>query len=92
MWAQERDTTSPTPEGTLFATAFGINARDDVVGTFVDKNFVQHGSLLSKGEFTVIDFRDDQGTVAEAPSHAASVPAAILSRRDQIHISGLEQP
>jgi probable HAF family extracellular repeat protein len=57
-------TTIPTPQGTLSSTAFGINARGDVVGTFVDRNRVQHGFLLSKGEFTVIDFRDDQGATA----------------------------
>ncbi|MFN2479865.1 MAG: hypothetical protein ABR554_00070, partial [Pyrinomonadaceae bacterium] len=64
--AQEREySTIPTPQGTLAATAFGINARGDVVGTFVDKNSVQHGFLLRKGKFTVIDFRDAQDTVAQ---------------------------
>src|SRR5512132_1974576 len=63
--AQEREyTTIPTPLGTLSSTAFGINARGEVVGTFVDQSFVQHGFLLSKGEFTVIDFPGAQGTIA----------------------------
>ena len=62
--AQERVYTTFAPDGALASTAFGINARGDVVGTFVDKNFVQHGFLLSKGEFTVIDFPEAQGTIA----------------------------
>ena len=73
--AQEREymTISPPDKlgnpdlSTTASTAFGINARGDVVGTFTEGtglNAVQHGFLLSKGKFTVIDFRDDQGTVA----------------------------
>ena len=62
--AQEREyTTIAAPEGATSSTAFGINARGDVVGTFV-KSGVQHGFLLSKGEFTVIDFPNAQGTIA----------------------------
>jgi len=62
--AQEREYTTIAPPGARSSTAFGINARGDVVGTFVDQNFAQHGFLLSKGEFTVIDFPGAQGTVA----------------------------
>jgi uncharacterized membrane protein len=63
--AQEREyTTIPTPAGTRSATAFGINARGDVVGSFVDQSLVQHGFLLSKGDFTVIDFPGAQATQA----------------------------
>ena len=62
--AQEREYTTIAPAGARSSTAYGINARGDVVGTFVDQNFVQHGFLLSKGEFTVIDFPDAQGTIA----------------------------
>jgi uncharacterized membrane protein len=38
------------------------------VGTFVDQSFVQHGFLLSKGEFTVIDFPGARGTIARGIS------------------------
>jgi probable HAF family extracellular repeat protein len=62
--AQEREYTTIAPQGARSSTAFGINARGDVVGTFVDQSFVQHGFLLSKGEFTVIDFPEAQGTIA----------------------------
>jgi uncharacterized membrane protein len=69
VWAQERQyiTIAPdatiAPQGASFSTAFGINARGDIVGTFVAGG-VQHGFLLSKGKFTVIDFPDAQGTIA----------------------------
>ncbi len=59
--AQEREYTTIAPPGARASTAFGINARCDVVGTLVDQNSVQHGFLLSKGEFTVIDFPRAQG-------------------------------
>lgn len=62
--AQEREYITIAPTGARSSTAFGINARGDVVGTFVDQNFVQHGFLLSQGEFTVIDFPEAQGTIA----------------------------
>jgi probable HAF family extracellular repeat protein len=67
--AQEREYISIAPQGARSSTAFGINARGDVVGTFVDQNFVQHGFLLSKkGEFTVIDFPGARGTIARGIS------------------------
>jgi probable HAF family extracellular repeat protein len=63
--AQGREYKTIAPPGTRSSTAFGINDRGDVVGTFVDQDFVQHGFLLSKGEFiTVIDFPGAQGTIA----------------------------
>ena len=52
---------------TTASTAFGINARGDVVGTFIEgtgRNSVQRGFLFSKGEFTAIDFPEAQGTIA----------------------------
>jgi len=73
--AQEREYTTIVPPddlgnpqlATTASTAFGINARGDVVGTFTEgigQNSVQHGFLLSKGEFTVIDFPGAQSTIA----------------------------
>jgi len=35
--------------------ALGINANGDVVGTYVDQNFKNHGFLLSAGQYTSID-------------------------------------
>src|SRR6187549_3481598 len=66
--AQDRDYSTIAPPGARSSTAFGINARGDVVGTFVDQSFVQHGFLLSKGEFTVIDFPGARGTIARGIS------------------------
>ena len=62
--AQVREYTTIAPPGARASTAFGINARGDVVGTFIDQNLVQHGFLLSKGEFTVIDVPGAEGTIA----------------------------
>lgn len=73
--AQEREFTTIVPPDelgdlqlpTTASTAFGINARGDVVGTFTEgigRNSVQHGFLLSKGEFTLIDFPGAQSTIA----------------------------
>ncbi|HEX6189677.1 MAG TPA: hypothetical protein VFZ40_16495 [Pyrinomonadaceae bacterium] len=66
--AQEREYTTIVPPDevgdpqlpTTASTAFGINARGDIVGTFVEGG-VQHGFLLSKGKFTVIDFPETPG-------------------------------
>lgn len=71
--AQEREDTTIASQGARASSAFGINSRGDVVGTFVDQNFVQHGFLLSKqGEFTVIDF-------PEAPSMSADIQSGVVS-------------
>lgn len=64
VWAQEREYTTIAPPGARSSTAFGINARGDVVGSFVDQNSVQHGFLLRKDEFTVIDFPGARSTIA----------------------------
>jgi hypothetical protein len=62
--AQDREYSTIAPPGARSSTAFGINARGDVVGTFVDLSFAQHGFLLSKGELIPIDFPGAQGTIA----------------------------
>lgn len=62
--AQERAYTTIAPTGARSSTAFGINPRGDIVGTYIDQNFAQHGFLLRKGVFTVIDFPGAQGTIA----------------------------
>lgn len=52
------DSAAPTncPNGTAKQTAAeGINPGGDIVGVFVDGAGVQHGFLLSRGAFTVID-------------------------------------
>ena len=48
--AQEREYTTIAPPGSRSSTAFGINARGDVVGSFRDQSLVQHGFLLSKAD------------------------------------------
>ena len=76
--AQEREYTTIAPPGARSSTAFGINARGDVVGTFVDQSFVQHGFLLSKGEFTVIDFPGAQGTIARGINPRGEIVGSYL--------------
>jgi hypothetical protein len=42
--------------GTIrFTEAFGINSEGDIVGDYVDTNFVQHGFELRNGTFSTID-------------------------------------
>jgi probable HAF family extracellular repeat protein len=41
--------------GSLQTEAFGINDAGDIVGRYLDANGVNHGFLLSDGEFTSID-------------------------------------
>lgn len=41
--------------GSLQTEAFGINAAGDIVGRYLDAHGVNHGFLLSDGEFTSID-------------------------------------
>ena len=65
---QEREYSTITPPGARSSTAFGINSRGDVVGSFVDQSFVQHGFLLSNGDFTVIDFPGARATIARGIS------------------------
>jgi uncharacterized membrane protein len=66
VWTQEeREYITIAPPGARSSQAFGINPQRDVVGTFVDQTFVQHGFLLSKkGELTVIDFPGARSTIA----------------------------
>src|SRR5579862_8132265 len=53
------------PDATA-TTANGINARGDIVGSFVDANEVYHGFLLRKGVFSIIDFPNASFTAARA--------------------------
>lgn len=63
--SQEWQYTTIAPAGARASTAYGINASGDIVGTFVDQGFVQHGFLLSpNGEYTIIDFPGAAGTDA----------------------------
>ncbi len=64
VWTQEREYITIAPDGATLTTAFGINARGDIVGTYV-KGGVQHGFLFSKGKFTNIDFSDEHGVTAQ---------------------------
>jgi probable HAF family extracellular repeat protein len=62
--AQTREFTTIAPPGARASVAYGINARGEIVGTYVDQDFVQHGFLYSKGQFTVIDVPGAEGTIA----------------------------
>ena len=48
--------------GAVTTEAFGINTAGDIVGFYVDTNFIFHGFLFSGGTYTTIDYTD--GTTA----------------------------
>ncbi len=50
--------------GAASTQAWGINARGDIVGSYVDVNKHTHGYLLRRGEFTTIDFPGSSFTEA----------------------------
>jgi uncharacterized membrane protein len=50
--------------GARSTTAFGINARGDIVGSYTDADLVVHGFLLRHGELTTIDYPGAEGTSA----------------------------
>ena len=43
-------------QGAVGTQAWGINARGDIVGSYIDAAGRSHGYLLRKGEFTTIDY------------------------------------
>ena len=50
------DFTTIDVPGALSTSAGGINARREIVGSYVDANHHSHGYLLRHGQFTTIDF------------------------------------
>jgi probable HAF family extracellular repeat protein len=48
----------------LATIAYGINARGDIVGTYVDAAHQQHGFRLRDGDYQTIDFRAADGVLA----------------------------
>lgn len=85
--AQEREYTTIAPPGSRSSTAFGINARGDVVGTYIDQNFKQHGFLLRKGLFTVIDFPGAQGTIAHGINPSGEIVGSYPLPSLSLHLS-----
>lgn len=59
-------TTIEVREDALATVAFGINARGDIVGNYVDAGGRSHGFLLRDGEFTTIDFPHPQAAGTDA--------------------------
>ncbi|MEO8435367.1 MAG: hypothetical protein ABI596_10775 [Pyrinomonadaceae bacterium] len=82
--AQEREYIRIAPEGARSSTAFGINPRGDIVGSFVDQNSVTHGFLLSKGELTVIDFPGAAGTIARGISPSGKIVGSYWLTEDPL--------
>lgn len=60
------------PDGAASSTAWGINARGDIVGDYVDSQQQEHGFILRKGNLTLLDL-DNQ---------AMTHPRAINARGD----------
>src|SRR4051812_9243757 len=56
--------TTIDPPNAVITVPYGINARGDIVGTYLDSDGVQHGFLLRKGVYTTIDFPGAEGTEA----------------------------
>jgi len=56
--------TTIDPPTSIITVPYGITARGDVVGTYLDSDGLQHGFLLHKGVFTTIDFPGAEGTEA----------------------------
>jgi hypothetical protein len=54
-------------------TLFGINARGDIVGSYVDQSGTSHGLLLRDGEFTSIDVPGAEGTDARGINPAGDI-------------------
>lgn len=50
--------------GAASTSASGINARGDIVGSYVDGSQRSHGYVLRDGTFTTIDFTSSDGTAA----------------------------
>jgi len=65
---------STCPGGVARQTiAQGINPRGDIVGTYKDAANQQHGFLLSKGQFTTIDFPGAVATIARGISPSGHI-------------------
>ena len=65
---------SACPGGSARQTiAEGINAAGDIVGVYTDAVGKQHGFLLSRGQFTTIDFPDAVATSANGISPSGDI-------------------
>jgi uncharacterized membrane protein len=63
--------------GAAATSPSGINARGDIVGSYVDGTG-SHGYVLRDGEFTTIDFRDAAGTVVAGTGAAGIGPSGEI--------------
>jgi hypothetical protein len=54
--ANARDFASIDVPGSIGTEARAINSNGDIVGTYVDSAFKEHGFLLHAGAFTPLDF------------------------------------
>src|SRR5689334_20912627 len=62
------------PGGIARRTAIGgISSTGDIVGVYTDAVGVQHGFLLSRGQFTTIDFPGALATVARGISPTGAI-------------------
>lgn len=59
--------------GAAATTVFGINARGDIVGTYVDSGAMSHGFLLRDGVFATIDVPGAAGSDARGISPAGDI-------------------
>jgi hypothetical protein len=59
--------------GALSTAAAGISAAGDIVGQWVDSDFVFHGFVLSKGIYTTLDYPGAEGTSARGISPSGEI-------------------
>src|SRR6266446_9235182 len=65
--AEDPTFTPITFPGATFTQTWGIDARGDIVGLYVDVGNVTHGFLLSGGNFTTIDAPPDANATSTFP-------------------------
>jgi chitinase len=63
----------PGPSGAVAAVASGINDNGDIVGTYQDASFVDHGFLLKGTKYTTLDVPGSTSTDAEAIDNKGNI-------------------
>src|SRR5262249_40102052 len=76
------DAMKVAPGGTV---PFGINDRGQIVGDYLDPNFIRHGFLLSGGAYTTIDPPGAVLTVAEGINNAGVIAGVYIDGFDNHH-------
>ena len=78
--------TLPSNWNAVGFTATGINPRGDIVGAFTDGDGITHGFLMHKGEFTKLDFPDEEtgGTLANGINPGGDIVGSFWLNSDPL--------